>query len=295
MESIPLRLMKDRRYEVLPVDQIIVLNSRDRDQDQFSDNVKSIETTGLLKPVLVNERFRASEGKYELICGEGRLIAHQRLGKKEISAEVIDCDRKQAYLISLIENIARVPPGTMWFGREVKRLRDAGMTYLEISRIIGKTETQAMAYVRLIEKGEERLLYGVDQGIFPLTFAFQVAESDDAQTQALLMDAFEQGLVSTSNLRRVRNIIRDRQKSIGIPRHATAERSRDYTVEELKKDIAKTCREKEAFVREAEMKEGRLVTLVEGLRTLRTVSEFIDLLRDEGLAEMPDLQGPYRV
>lgn len=295
MESIPLRLMKDRRYEVLPVDQIVVLNSRDRDQDQFSDNVKSIETTGLLKPVLVNERFRAGEGKYELVCGEGRLIAHQRLGRKEIAAEVIDCDRKQAYLISLIENIARVPPGTMWFGREVKRLRDAGMTYLEISRIIGKTETQAMAYVRLIEKGEERLLQGVDQGVFPLTFAFQVAESDDAQTQDLLMDAFEQGLVSTSNLRRVRNIIRDRQRSIGIPRHSESARPRDYTVEELKKDIAKTCREKQAFVREAEMKEGRLVTLVEGLRTLRAVPEFLDLITAEGLAEVPELQGPYRV
>lgn len=295
MDSIPLRLMKDRRYEVLPVDQIIVLNSRDRDQEQFSDNVKSIETSGLLKPVLVNERFRSSEGKYELVCGEGRLIAHQRLGKKEISAEVIDCDRKQAYLISLIENIARVPPGTMWFGREVKRLRDAGMTYLEVSRIIGKTETQAMAYVRLIEKGEERLLQGVDQGVFPLTFAFQVAESDDAQTQEILMDAFEQGVVSTANLRRVRNIIRDRQKNIGIPRHTETSMGHDYTVEELKRDIAKTCREKEAFVREAEMKEGRLVTLVEGLRTLRGNPQFLEILRAEEVAEMPVLQGPYKV
>ena len=52
-------------------------------------------------------------------CGEGRLLAHQRLGKPRIRAEVIDCDRKEAYLISLVENIVRVPPATLWFAREI--------------------------------------------------------------------------------------------------------------------------------------------------------------------------------
>ena len=74
METIPMRHMKDRRYELLPIDEIVVLNSRDREEARFTENVRSIREIGLLKPILVNVRFRAETGKYELICGEGRLV-----------------------------------------------------------------------------------------------------------------------------------------------------------------------------------------------------------------------------
>jgi ParB family chromosome partitioning protein len=291
--------MKDRRYEKVPVEQIVVLNSRDREQDKFADNVRSIQDVGLLKPVLLNERFFKSSGKYELVCGEGRLIAHQRLQKTEIAAEIIDCDRKQAYLISLIENIARVPPGTMWFATEVKRMKDAGMTLLEIAKIVGRSENHVASCITLLEKGEERLLRGVDQGVFPMTFAMEVAESNEAQTQNLLMDAFDTGLVSTSNLRRVRQIIKERLHRLGIERKSDPpqadSKTANYTVADLKRDIAKVSRDKESFVREATSKERRLVTLTEGLKELRSSKEFMDLLKAEGLDDVPELQGLHKV
>jgi ParB family transcriptional regulator, chromosome partitioning protein len=299
MDGISLRLMKDRRYEMVPVELIVVLNSRDREQDKFADNVRSIQDVGLLKPVLLNERFFKSSGKYELVCGEGRLIAHQRLQKAEIAAEIIDCDRKQAYLISLIENIARVPPGTMWFATEVKRMKDAGMTLGEIAKIVGRSENHVASCITLLEKGEERLLRGVDQGVFPMTFAMEVAESNEAQTQNLLMDAFDTGLVSTSNLRRVRQIIKERLVRLGIDRKSDApeadSKAATYTVVDLKRDIAKISRDKESFVREATTKERRLVTLTEGLKELRSTKEFLDLLKSEGLDEVPELQGLHKV
>ncbi len=297
MDPSSLRLMKDRRYLLLPVERIVVLNSRDREEERFGENVKSIQNVGLLKPVLVNERFTAGTGNYELVCGEGRLLAHKRLGKAEIAAEVIDCDREQAYLISLIENIARVPAETMWFAREVKRLNDAGMALPEISRIVGKSEAQVGGYVRLVEKGEERLLRGVEQGVFSITFALQVAESDQAQTQNLLMDAFDRGLVTSANLRRVRRIINERMSRPGVERKASpAEPSGqegEYTVEELQRDLLKSYREKKSFVREASLREGRLISLIEGLKVLRATEGFMDLLKAEGLAELPALQGAY--
>jgi ParB family chromosome partitioning protein len=48
---------RDRRYELIPIAKIKVINSRDRDQEQFDINVKSIDHTGLLKPVRVNDKF----------------------------------------------------------------------------------------------------------------------------------------------------------------------------------------------------------------------------------------------
>ncbi len=294
MDSIPMRLMKERRYELLPVDQIVVPHPRDRGSEQFALNIRSIKDVGLLKPILVNERFTPETGTFELVCGEGRLTAHRRLEKPEIAAEIIDCDPKEAYLISLLENIARVPAGTMWFAHEVKRMRDAGMELSEISRIVGKSESYIAMHITLVERGEERLLQGVEEGRFPITLALRIAESDEAQVRGLLMDAYDTGLVTTGNLRPVREVIEDRLKRLkarGTPPSPSpdAGESPYYTVAHLKEDIAKTVREKKLFVREASAKEGRLVCLAEGLKALHADEGFMTLLKAEGLAEMPEL------
>src|ERR1700691_913574 len=104
MERLAIRLMKDRRREMISVEKIRVINSRTRDEGQFSLNVQSIDAVGQIKDIRVNDKFLAKEGFYELICGEGRLIAHQRLERTHIRAEVVTCSRKQANLESLVEN-----------------------------------------------------------------------------------------------------------------------------------------------------------------------------------------------
>ncbi|MDZ4686656.1 MAG: ParB N-terminal domain-containing protein [Planctomycetaceae bacterium] len=127
MDAVPqIRPMKDRQYAEIPIDKVKVINSRDRDQAQFEMNVESIDHVGLLKPIRVNDRFLAKSGSYELICGEGRLLAYKKLGRTAVMAEVVTCSRKEAYLQSLVENIARTKPGSMDFARELKRLRDEG-------------------------------------------------------------------------------------------------------------------------------------------------------------------------
>lgn len=56
---------------------------------------------GLYKPILVNKRTLKATGKYDLIRGEGRLLAHQQLGKTHIAADVMDVDEGQAHLMTL--------------------------------------------------------------------------------------------------------------------------------------------------------------------------------------------------
>jgi len=85
-----------RRYEDVPIDKVKVINSRNRYQEQFDMNVESIASVGLMKPLRVNDKFLESTGKYELICGEGRLLAHKKLGKMYVLAEVVTCTRKDA-------------------------------------------------------------------------------------------------------------------------------------------------------------------------------------------------------
>jgi ParB family chromosome partitioning protein len=87
-----------------------VINSRNRGKEQFDMNVQSIDHAGLLKPIRVNDKFLERTGMYELICGEGRLLAHQKLGRDRIMAEIITCTRKEAYLQAAVESIARSKP-----------------------------------------------------------------------------------------------------------------------------------------------------------------------------------------
>ncbi len=290
METAPIRLMKDRRREMIPIDRIRVINSRNRDETQFALNVQSIEANGQLKDIRVNDKFFAKDGFYELICGEGRLIAQQRLGKTQIRAEIVTCTRKQAYLESLVENLARSRPGTMTFARELKALADEGWSHEKIAQVACRCVEYVRQYIRLVENGEERLIQGVEQEVFPISFAILVAQSDDANIQNVLMDAFDQGIVNSNNFASARAIINarsDHRKRRG--------RAPEYTVASLTNDIANTTQAKDSFVREAQAKEGRLFTLLDGLTTLWGDAVLLELLRAENLGERPELAGIYDV
>jgi ParB family chromosome partitioning protein len=237
----------------------------------------------------VNDKFLERTELYELICGEGRLLAHKQLGRTRIMAEVITCTRKEAYLQSLIENIARTKPGSMDYARELKRLHDEGWNYKQIARVACRGENYIREYIRLVKQGEERLIHGVEQGIFPIKFATQVAGTDDSQLQNVLMDAFDQRLVTTTNFAQARKIITARARA-----NKSKTVSSKYTVSQLKQDIAETTKVKTSFVREAKTKENRFMTLLDGLNALWQDDALLELLREEGLSERPDLAGDFR-
>ncbi|MFN9605981.1 MAG: ParB/RepB/Spo0J family partition protein [Planctomycetota bacterium] len=280
----------DRRYEEVPIELIKVINSRDRDTDQFKMNVTSISELGLMKPIRVNDKFLEKTGFYELICGEGRLLAHKELGKSRVLAEVVTCSRKEAYLQSLVENIARTKPGTMDFAREIKRLRDEGWEYTKIAKIACKSVEDTRQYIRLIEQGEERLIHGVEQGVFPITFALQVSTTENSQLQHLLMEAFDHGIVTTANFAPARKLI-TQQANRGKKR-ATA--NKDYTVDQLKQDIAEATKQKTNYVKQAEHKENLFLTLLSGINALWRDDEIRTLLMEEELDKRPELMGDFK-
>ncbi len=281
--------MEEREYRMVRLDEIRVLNSRGRDEAQFAENVRSIETLGLRKPIVVNRRRHSATGFYELVCGEGRFIAYQRLGRTEIPAEVISCSDKTALVLGLIENIARVPPGTMWFAHELKRMHDSGMTYKRISRIVGKGHNWVSNYVHLAAQGEERLIKGVEQGLFPISFAAQVARASDADIQHVLMDAFDSGVIDGHNVGKVRTLVELRVNRGKEPRR----RKVKYTLTQLRRDLGRVRKEKEDFVREASNRERRMLILISGMEALWNDSGFAQLLAEEGMSDRPCLQGEY--
>ena len=94
--------------QMIPIDQINVLNPRSRNKLTFQGIVSNIANLGLKRPITVTLRSEAVDGKrYNLVCGEGRLEAYAALGQTEIPAIVKDAPREDCFLMSLVENIAR--------------------------------------------------------------------------------------------------------------------------------------------------------------------------------------------
>jgi hypothetical protein len=67
------------------------------------------------------------------------------------------------------------------------------------------------------------------------------------------------------------------------------------TVDQLKRNIRKITREKEAFVYEAGQRENRLMCILVTLQRLRTDDPFMTRLKTAGLDTPPQLKGQYAV
>ncbi len=92
--------------QAISIDKITVINSRERSDKSFQAVKGNIESVGLKKPVTVRPAD-VGDG-YELVCGEGRLKSYIALGQKTIPAVVRhDLSKEDAYIMSLVENMAR--------------------------------------------------------------------------------------------------------------------------------------------------------------------------------------------
>ena len=96
-------------------------------------------------------------------------------------------------------------------------------------------------------------------------------------------------IISTANTTRIRNLIETRlshgKQSSPVK---TGENGPTYTLKELKRDISKATTQKEGFVREAAVKENRLLALLDGLNALWKDAAFTALL-NEASKTFPEL------
>src|SRR5690242_3397150 len=92
--------------QMIPIDQINILNPRSRNKVVFQSIVLNISNLGLKKPITVARRQQPDGKLYDLVCGQGRLEAYAALGQAEIPAIIItEATREDCFLMSLVENV----------------------------------------------------------------------------------------------------------------------------------------------------------------------------------------------
>lgn len=274
--------------QMVPIDQIHVINPRSRGQAKFRQIVSNIGKLGLKKPItLARRKERDGQARYDLVCGQGRLEAYQALGQSEVPAIVVDVSRENLMLMSLAENLARRRYTAVELARDIAAMKERGHDVAEIARITDLPPEYIRGVIRLLSKGETRLLRAVENGQIPISIAITIASADDETVQRALAEAYENHSLRGKALLKARQLIEYRRTHGKDGRNDS--RSRDDTINAQKvlKTFHREMAKHRVLVKKAKVCETRLLFLVSAFKSLIADEHFINLLRAEGLDTLP--------
>ena len=121
---------------------------REFDQGALDDLASSIEASGLLQPIVV----RPHRGGYELIAGERRWRAVQKLGWEKVPAVIKDVDDQALLTLALIENLQRDDLSAIDEARGYQRLIDEfKLPHAEVARLVGRNRSTIANSIRLLQ------------------------------------------------------------------------------------------------------------------------------------------------
>lgn len=275
--------------QMIPVDQINVVNHRARAKRKFEEIVASIRKLGLKKPITVTPDLgNNGDPSYDLVCGEGRLEAFKILDQKEIPARIRAVSKEDLLLMSLVENLARRQYNSVELLKEIAALKERGYSATEIAAKTALHVTYIRDISRLLKKGEERLIQAVEKRRIPLKIAMTIAGSSDEAVQQALTEAYEKGELRGKAFLEARQLIEARRtkgRSIrkGVQSREADGVSADYIIRTYRQE---TARQKEV-VKRAKLSETQLLIVISGLRRLFADENLVTLLCAESLDTLP--------
>lgn len=282
-----MKLKHESKIQIVPIDQITVVNSRTRGQVKFKQIVANIANIGLKKPITVARREgRDGQVRYELVCGEGRLLALKALGQTEVPVLVVEGSKEDLLLSGLAENVARRQYTTIEAARQIAAMKDRGDKPAEIAKKVDLDVTYVNGILRLLKNGEERLLVAVEKRQLPLSVAIAICGSSDQDVQRAMTEAYERGELRGKALLRAKRLI-DQRRTRGKGRRGPANKSEGVTVTTLVKAYKKETARQQMALGRARLCEMRLRFVVSAVKKMLADESLVNLLRAEGLATLP--------
>jgi len=117
------------------------------DEPQFQELAASMASAGLLQPVVVRRHLDG----YQLIAGERRWRAAQKLGWQKIPAVIKEADDRTLLTLALIENLQRDNLSAIEEANSYQRLLDEfQMSQGEVARLVGRDRSTIANALRLL-------------------------------------------------------------------------------------------------------------------------------------------------
>lgn len=145
--------METKEIEIASI-KVSALNTR-KDMEAgtedagLDDLANSIRSWGLISPVTVVER---SEGQFDLIAGQRRLLACRKIGMTTISAIVrTDLEDSEATVISLVENVQRADMNPMDKAKAYQRIQARYEDLKRVAQETGVTVPTIRRYLSLLD------------------------------------------------------------------------------------------------------------------------------------------------
>ncbi len=160
------------------------------DENKLNELAMSIKEHGVVQPIIVRAE---KDGIYELVAGERRWRACQRIGMEKIPAIVRNLSQRETSEIALIENIQREDLNPIEEASAYKILMEEyGLTQEELSKRVGKSRPFIANTVRLLALPEHvkdmvlKDLISAGHARALLTLARQKEQEDLAKRIALV-------------------------------------------------------------------------------------------------------------
>lgn len=117
-------------------------------EENLEELAQSIRTNGLVQPIIV----RKKGGQYQIVAGERRWRASQKLGLKKIPAVIKNVSDDKLLELALIENIQRQELNAIEEAKAYKNLIETiGLTQEMIAERVGKNRTVITTCLRLLK------------------------------------------------------------------------------------------------------------------------------------------------
>jgi ParB family chromosome partitioning protein len=158
------------------------------DNESLDELAKSIETRGVLQPILLR---RVGDG-FEIVAGERRWRAAQRAQLHSVPAIVRDIDDTSMAEIALIENIQREDLNAIEEAEGYRQLIERyGHTQDDVGRIVHKSRSHVANLLRLLDLPES-VRQSLMRGDISMGHARAVATAEDPE--ALTREIIAKGL-----------------------------------------------------------------------------------------------------
>jgi ParB family chromosome partitioning protein len=166
--------------------------------------VLSIKNNGLLHPVLVRPR---GDGQFELVAGHRRYLACKALHWRKIPCQIVDLNDKEAFEVSLIENIQRRTLNPLEEARAFKTYvsKFGWGSESELAQRVGKSSSYIAKRIKLLELPPDILVSLRDLTISP-SMAEELLIVKDKDQQSKLADLIRRRHLST---KKVRELLKD--------------------------------------------------------------------------------------
>ena len=184
---------RDSRIVEIEIEKIVPNRFQPRktfDED-ISELAESIRAHGVLQPITV----RPLGEKYEIIMGERRYRACEKLGMNKIPCMIVEMTDREAMEVALIENLQRQDLSPIEEALSYKRILEAGyITQDQLAQRLGKTQSTIANKLRLLSLDKEVQAALLKSAISERHARAMLSLSDKEMQKSLLKKIIEEKL-----------------------------------------------------------------------------------------------------